>query len=751
MKQYRCFLTIFLTLILLFSFCPVPEVWAEEDDIYYFHEQVLEDQPKDSELYMNLFSYKDQVSRLSSDGDHLVIESLANGEVLDDLAFNYKSLFQENGSRCSGLFTFDQKLFFVFADTKKKEVSVRGVNGERKLDKSLVLKDFPGLFDEYGISLRRAAADADAIFLFVAQRGQKALFVYDWSGQLRDSYYAIESFDIDGQGHFIYLQSPSEAKHYGLFCVSSDNLKELFQNQKITSGIARYNFDREKLLVLDTNRKLHSLSVKTGQELGEPYALLQDSNYLEEPYSTVDMLPGKDDSLYFCYFYTNDEQAKENPGLFMNAFVCYEKSKGTRESRDVTLTITTPYRTDFMMEAILRYEKAHPEEHVILDTAYNSQEQYLNHVDEYGEKLALRVIAGDIGDIVKTGGSHLAYRNFAQTDVFLPLNDWLGNNSHLNQLNPSILEGLKIRGDIWGLPVFYMFTQYEWNEELADQLGLHVQADELTWSGLLKFLPALEEKAPGHHLLAVEIGDESPWMGLGVDLLIVNMPDLIDFEKQTFDLHQDWFISLLKQFKKASDSAQFVNRDIPFDLQDRLQGALLRPWSSYDRDLRDGQADFVQHNRKQASTMIPMIRGEKHPNRIAYSNYMYSINARSERTESALKFLDFLLSPSIESLNVTSRMVPLNQEALKIKLDRADKENTPGDSFTGEDKDLIVRKIHEYRDAFEKHSSMVDYLYDMDYLKQDIMLPIERYMKDEIDLEEALQLAEENVTIRLFE
>ncbi len=90
MKQYRCFLTIFLTLILLFSFCPVPEVWAEEDDIYYFHEQVLEDQPKDSELYMNLFSYKDQVSRLSSDGDHLVIESLANGEALDDLAFNYK-------------------------------------------------------------------------------------------------------------------------------------------------------------------------------------------------------------------------------------------------------------------------------------------------------------------------------------------------------------------------------------------------------------------------------------------------------------------------------------------------------------------------------------------------------------------------------------------------------------------------------------------------------------------------------------
>lgn len=752
MKPNRFAFTVILILLLSLplSFFPSRVAFAEEVAEFYFTEEELADRPFSSNIEKNLFYYQDQVAKLLYDEDDgFFIESLESGGKLAELSFSLESVFGE-GMQTSH-FYYDQQHWFVFADPAKEEVSVRCANEEGKLAEPIVMKDFPGVLGDSGITLLGAAADKNAIFLYAETDTRPALLVYDWSGNLRAAYASVNGFDLDGKGRFIYSQSPTEGEHYGLFCADSEDLKEIFRNEKLSHGaIPRYSFDQEKLYFLDHDRKLHTLSAKSGKEIGEPYAFSKDSNYLGEFHLIMDMLPAKDGSLYFDFLHVNDENAEEYPGDIMNRFVAYVREEGAREEREVTLVLTAPCRTDFMMDAILRYEKQYPEEHVLYDYAYNTREQYLNHQEEYGEKLVLDIIAGDIGDIVKTGGAHLAYRNLALTDVFYPLDEWLRNNSHYDELNPAVLEGLRIGGKIRGLPVFYMFYQYEWNEELAEQLGLDVDTEDLSWSEVLDLLPILEEKAPEHHLLAFETGGESPWMSMGVDLLVVNMPDLIDFEKQTFDLDQDWFKDLLKKFKKASFSDNLVARNIEFALQDRLQGALLRPWTSMERRIVEGQSDFVEYNLEHASRMIPVIRGERNPNRIAYSNYMYSVNARSERIDSALKFLDFLLKPEVQSLDLTTNTVPLNQEALRMMLDDAEKENTVA-SFHSEDEELITRKLREYREAFEKHASLVDYLYDMDYLKQDIVLPIERYMRNEIDLDEAIRIAEDNVTVRLYE
>lgn len=752
MKPNRFAFTVILILLLSLplSLFPSQVAFAEEVAEFYYTEEELADRPFSSNIEKNLFYYQDQVAKLSLDEDGgFFIESLESGERLEDLAFRAEDLFHRDGTQLAGNFYYDQKHWFVFADPAKEEVSVRCANEEGKLEEPIVMKDFPGVLDDSGITLLGAAADKNAIFLYAETDTRPALLVYDWSGNLRAAYAHVNGFDLDGKGCFIYSQRADEGEHNGLFCAGSEDLKDLFQNKKLSNGaILRYSFDQEKLYFLDHDRKLHTLSAKSGKEIGEPYAFSKDSNYLEELHLITDMLPAKDDSLYFNFFHFPEEGAGES--FVMNRFMAYVREEGAREEREVTLVLTAPCRTDFMMDAILRYEKQYPEEHVLYDYAYNTREQYLNHQEEYGEKLVLDIIAGDIGDIVKTGGAHLAYRNLALTDVFYPLDEWLRNNSHYDELNPAVLEGLRIGGEIRGLPVFYMFYQYEWNEELAEQLGLDVDTEDLSWSEVLDLLPILEEKAPEHHLLAFETGGESPWMSMGVDLLVVNMPDLIDFEKQTFDLDQDWFKDLLKKFKKASFSDNLVARNIEFNLQDRLQGALLRPWTSMDRRIVEGQADFVYHNLEHASRMIPVIRGERNPNRVAYSNYMYSVNARSERIDSALKFLDFLLKPEVQSLDLTTNTVPLNQEALRMMLDDAEKENTVA-SFHSEDEELVARKLREYREAFEKHASLVDYLYDMDYLKQDIVLPIERYMRNEIDLDEAIRIAEDNVTVRLYE
>lgn len=99
------------------------------------------------------------------------------------------------------------------------------------------------------------------------------------------------------------------------------------------------------------------------------------------------------------------------------------------------------------------------------------------------------------------------------------------------------------------------------------------------------------------------------------------------------------------------------------------------------------------------------------------------------------------MQDDINSLSVDYGM-PVNQRAFDIIIEKAMKDH----AGPSEEKDAEV-----FNKAMKEISNQIDYLYDMDYLKQDIMKPIQAYMDDEMTLDEAIKKAEENVMIRLNE
>ena len=119
---------------------------------------------------------------------------------------------------------------------------------------------------------------------------------------------------------------------------------------------------------------------------------------------------------------------------------------------------------------------------------------------------------------------------------------------------------------------------------------------------------------------------------------------------------------------------------------------------------------------------------------------MYSINNRSENKENAWKFLSFLLEDEIQELD-----------------------NIPGTALNIEAEKNICPKWEEnYERFFELNGKPwwemmepiytdIDYMYDLDYFKNDIKAPILEYLQDKISLEEAIKKAEDNVWIRLNE
>ena len=219
------------------------------------------------------------------------------------------------------------------------------------------------------------------------------------------------------------------------------------------------------------------------------------------------------------------------------------------------------------------------------------------------------------------------------------------------------------------------------------------------------------------------------------------MPDLINLETKEVNLNQEWFKDLLIKFKECSKSENFIFWDEQPSFYDNLKGSLLVDIPIRDQFYADLLSSFDEYNEIHRSRIIPSFIGERNSNRIGYSMRMYSINNRSERKENAWKFLSFLLEEDIQFLNSKERIgTPISQEGVDRMIEDAIWMH-----------DLSGSNIDRYNKSRIENSQKIDYLYDMGYMRDDILNAIKLYMDGETTLDEALKKAEENVMIRLNE
>lgn len=624
----------------------------------------------------------------------------------------------------------------VHYDKEKQKVIVNDYNEKGDKVKEIELKNYKGTVSDNSY-IRTDEMRMDDLFIYVLSktRTQPVLQIFTKNGELKHFYENVFSFDVDGKGNCFYsARSTPEFPYDGIFEINSNSGKEICRNTSKTPDFIRYN-PAENMIYgvnISKGRTIDLFSAETGDYIKSIFEFGKDSTYTADAYAFQDFMVGDKGDLYFSVL------PKEFSGVISYAFYAYQKVMGKKEEKAATLTITAPYRNDFMADAITRYELKYPEEKIKYDYMYNDRKEFSDHKEEYAQKLTLNILSGEIGDIVLTGGSALKYKDLAQTDAFTDLTPYLKKDANYGQLNKSVLNGLKIKGAVRALPLSYYYYQIEVNEDLAKKLGLNLDYDHLSWSEVLQLVKVIEKKAPEAHLFY--IGNQNAWDVMGEYILIANMPDLIDFQNKKVNLNQKWFKDLIKEFKDCSKSKNFINRDAKFDLNDNLHGSLFALSSNVtDAYYGDKLGHFCEYNKMHQSQLVPMLTGEKANNRIGYSTNMYSINNRSARKDKAWKFLSFLLQEDIQSLHSISGM-PINQKAVEKIGEDAIKDHNMGD-----------KNAIRFNKEMNEISQKIDFLYDMDYLKVDIDKPIQDYLNDKITLDEAIKKAEENVMIRLNE
>jgi multiple sugar transport system substrate-binding protein len=556
------------------------------------------------------------------------------------------------------------------------------------------------------------------------------LQVFNKDGSLHKNYADIGSFETDNKGSiYITFGVSDKHKYSGFEKINVESGKvECSVETKIFPNYIRYNKEKGTVYVMDNNG-VTRYNASDGKNEKNIFTFGKDSTYVLDSLQVRDFFVGSEEDLYIALFYFESDK---NISLYYG----YEPKEGTRPERTVTLTVTAPYRQDFLSDAITRYEMKYPDQKVKYDYKYNSEEEFVANTEQYGQQLSLSILGGDVGDVVMTGGSGLNYEEVFKTDAFMDLSSLIEKDKNYDVLNKDVIEGLRIKGAVRGLPISITRSYYEVNTKLLNSMGVKLDYNNLSWKDVISLTKVIEEKAPDAHVFT---GNEYVGDYL-IPMIGANMSQLVDFENKKINLNQEWFVDLLKDLKEAMKSKNFVKTHTGSDVIDKLQGSLFVHRSTERKYYRDMVYNYLHYKEEgKESLYIPIFVGEKSNKRGVQVNNMYSVNNKSKNKEDAWKFLSFLLEDDIQKLR-TLRAEPVNTKANKKILEAAAEE------FSKTYGDDALKVVDMMMNIFDR----IDYV-DMYYNKQDIYDPLMSYINDEMSLEDALKKAEENVWIRLNE
>lgn len=550
-------------------------------------------------------------------------------------------------------------------------------------------------------------------------------------------------FDEDGSLYLLVQKRDGTVVNYSLVKYSAEQKAELWRVSldellyRIPTDLS-YTDGGGLFLLYGYEKKLLQVSLETGEA-----QLLVD---LESDVAGLDNWIGGDrafsscavdgqDRLYFnCFSF--DVSEKENPVYWRNLYVLEPDRIHVDPADMVTLTITAPYQVDSIAAAARNYLRDHPEVELVWDTQFLSREELQKNATEYKDQIALRVMTGDVGDLVMVTGSGLGTETMTETDAFADLSGYLDACPFRDELPDNLLDPLRGEdGAIRGLPLGVRPNYYVWNQELLDELGIDPYT--VTWSQLLDLALGWKEQGTD---LSLEISDA----GIGMygsqeqifqDILLANLYDLPK-TNGSVRLDQPYLRQLLEKFKALSGSTQLLCSDGDASKALILSGGMDNGNVS-DRVHRIKMATSNHGIRLQAA---PYPLGEVSEKRQGYA-FCWAISQRSKNQEAAWEFLQYLASADAMTLessySYTRDTLPANTAAQERYLEYY-KSQWKGQGSDPEQMEAHFRQMQKAMNVPYARFDQITGWYSA------VVEPLGQYVSDELTLDEAMEQADSN-------
>lgn len=585
----------------------------------------------------------------------------------------------------------------------------------------------------------------DDEYIYISSNG--TLLIFDYQGKpirsTGESGETMEAFDLDGKGNIFILYQGGHIEKQDI--ISGEIIWKKNTTER-TKNIC-YLAATDELSYLDylDNREIIAISGAKGDSERKLF------DFIASAPSMIDRQQFKFAQDFFIDAQNNvsvlatwSEGDTEKPEEMVQYIQNFRYTAIPKSEIQEAFTFTVPYKDEFLETAIAKYA-AKTNIQVKLDYVYPSRENYYGHSKEYNDQLMTRLLANDVGSLVQTGGlKGMGVEALFQTDMFMDIKSMVEQDPNYADLNKSSINGLVINGKLRGLPMGMKYESLDISLNVAEKLNIDPNAD-IKWSEILALAKKLEAEKSD-----IRVFSGGPTFAqfdyLFSMFLQSNLRDLINTKEKTVDLHQDWFVSLLKEWKSLKKSYHLFSPTIfSKDVTSILAPKSLFAYRTVEEIIPGVGPNLSTQHENARNIGIPFMRipapcGEKNNNRMGFSNNVYSIPSQATNKEEAWDFLSFLLTEEIQQLDSLNG-VAINLAAGESKFSGYIKANSNRyPSYEGE--------MAEYSQLVKVYKS-ADYQYNGFY-EEDIV-SLNDYMNDKLSLEEALDQAQQKIWIRINE
>ena len=458
-------------------------------------------------------------------------------------------------------------------------------------------------------------------------------------------------------------------------------------------------------------------------------------------YSIDDFVVNNDETIYL--------KVRESQDYNTTKIYKIKSSVQTISISTENIVITTPYIQDKLARGAILYNKINPEINITFDCQYDSYDEFLKNADIYGEQIAARILTGDIGDIVHTGGAGFDYLNIADKDVFLDLTNYIENSEEKENWYPVATKGLKLYDEIKGLPLDFAYSYYYVNDTLAKEHKIMIN-DNLTWNNIFDMCDTLSNNNSSDVIFT-----DTDSKNITHDIITSNIYNLVNMEEKKIMLRQDWFLELLEHYKQAYQTNNLYTTG-QNDFKSSSNFSSLFMERSRFQDSLAIFSDQVSWTSRYNKGIIPTPKGENSNHVIGISRTIYSINSTTKYPKECYDFLEFCMSEKVQQDGSS-----LGGESINRNILINNKNNAIANYTFSENSDLPLsqqeknnKNMSDTNDYFEIFSPFNESINKLTYPSiyvNEFTEPIDAYLTNKISLDQALAQIESAIMFKMVE
>ncbi|MEK0314690.1 ABC transporter substrate-binding protein [Cohnella sp. 56] len=309
-------------------------------------------------------------------------------------------------------------------------------------------------------------------------------------------------------------------------------------------------------------------------------------------------------------------------------------------TKQKTVVFSTFFPSDYFKEAKKKYEAKHPNITIDLRSVETDNAHLEENLEKFAKTTGTAMLSGQGPDLIEM--DQLPSGDYVKQKLLANLGEIIDQDPDFKkeQYFTNILEGIKVNGGMYGLPIGFFIYGLMGNEDAIQKSGVTFDDSHWSWEQFIATAQAMTQGADKDHQYA--LGGSMPEY-MTVQFVNERYATFVNQEQKNANFVSGDFTDLLQQVKTLFDK-KVVSTEARFPLFKTVQ---VNSPVDYIRELR--MSEFLSGGNAHTSKLYLSPNADpQHPGGSFRTYQTIGLNERSSVKAEAWDFMKFLLSDEMQ-------------------------------------------------------------------------------------------------------